>query len=238
MVVVALLSRFRDVLVTVVVSVPGSLILEVLLVIVRLIILPGGRLRLSHRWGVLSKPFVNQHFFLHGVDVHVCNWGLLSNSLNSASRSAPVGFNSLHVPLVHHCHNVLMLKWVQLSEDPFVPLVDQNFLLKGSNFVEKAHHEIDPAPINWFSKGLASSNMQCIHEIVVLTAPAVRDCEWSPETSPKEGMRVEVGFLAETFNGDGIKFNSSVVFRNIVSAGVSAGKVGLEARSKGIEVIR
>ena len=53
-----LLPRLGDVLVAVVVGVPGSLVLEVLFVIVGLIILPTGWLSLSHRRSILPQELV------------------------------------------------------------------------------------------------------------------------------------------------------------------------------------
>jgi hypothetical protein len=73
MMMVGLLAWFGDILGRVVVSVSGTLVLVVLLVVVCSVILPCGRLRFCHTRGILSQPFVYKSLLLHVVDIHISN---------------------------------------------------------------------------------------------------------------------------------------------------------------------
>lgn len=73
MVVVPLLSWLWDILVAIMVSVPGPLILKVLFVIASAVVLEGSWLRLCHLRCVFSQPIVDQSLLLYGIDVHIVN---------------------------------------------------------------------------------------------------------------------------------------------------------------------
>jgi hypothetical protein len=51
-------------------------------------------------------------------------------------------------------------------------MVDKNRFLFGSTFVEQSNQEVDSAAIKGFCKGLSSSNMQNIDEILILAGPS------------------------------------------------------------------
>lgn len=145
--VVVLLARSRDVLMTIVVGVTGTLILEVLLVVACGVVLPGGGFGFAHAGGVLTEEFVDEGLFLHGVNVHISDRRQIFDGEFGVGVSAPVCFNTLQVPLVDNSDGVLCLEAENLTEDALVPLVNQDGLLLGSRFAEESHEEVDAAAI-------------------------------------------------------------------------------------------
>ncbi len=127
----ALLPRLGHILMALMVGVPGSLVLEVLFVVVRLVVLPTRWLRLGHRGSVLPQELVHQQLLLHRVDVHVGDGREAGLGDLGSSDPPPVGLYSLHVPLVHHRHDVLGLERPELLENALVPEINEDLLLLG-----------------------------------------------------------------------------------------------------------
>jgi len=185
-------ARLRNVLVGEMISMSGTLVLEVLLVVVGQVILPSGWLSLCHTWYEISQPVVNESILLNSINVHVCNGGKVCLFLLCFGIPAPVCLNSLHVPLIHHCHDVLALYIVQFSEDSFIPLIDKNSLLVWSSLTEQSHQEVDATTIDRLSKGLSSSHVQGIEEIIWLRSPAWCNLKHISEALPKISVRIEI----------------------------------------------
>lgn len=60
-----------------------------------------------------------------------------------------MSLDSLHVPLIDYCYNIFMIfQSIQLSEYPFISIIDQNSLLFGSYLIEKSYKEVDSTAIN------------------------------------------------------------------------------------------
>jgi hypothetical protein len=222
-----LLAGSRDVLVAIVVGVPGALVFEVFFVVARGVVLPGGRLGFGHAGGVLSEEFVDEGLFLHGVDVHVGDGGEVLDWEFCVGVSAPVCLNTLHVPLVDNCDGVLGFETEDLAEDAFVSMVDQNGLLLGSGFAEKSHEEVDAAAIHRLRKGLTASDIDSLVEILVLTGPGGGGVEGGEESPPEEGVEVEIGLQSQGFNGDGIKLHPTEHLLRIILGSILEGICGL-----------
>jgi len=80
--------------------------------------------------------------------------------------------------------------------------------------------------------------LKSIEEIMILGGPGAGELSCMENGSIEEGVEVEVGLLSEGFNCQRIKGNSTVIFLDIVSAGIFTGIVGLKSRSKYFEVLR
>lgn len=132
----ALLPRLRDVSVAVVVGVPGSLILEVLFVVIRLVVLPTCRLSPSNRRSVIPQELVHQELLLNSINVHVSNWGKIGLGDLGSSDSSPVGLHSFHVPLIYYCYDVLCFQGPEIPEDTLVSEIDKDLLLLGGALAE------------------------------------------------------------------------------------------------------
>lgn len=232
-----LLARSRDVLVAIVVGVPGTLVFEVFLVVAGRVVLPGGGLGFGYTGGVLSQEFVDEGLFLHGVDVHIGDGGKVLDWELSVGVSAPVSLNTLHVPLVDNCNSVLGFKAEELAEDAFVSLVDQDGLLLGSRFAEKPHQEVDAAAIQRLRKGLTASNIDSLVEILVLAGPGRGGVEGGEESPPEEGVEVEIGLQSQGFNGDGIKLRPSEHLLRIILGSILEGVCGLQPRGEEVEIV-
>ena len=183
-----------NVLVTFVMCVPCSFVLEVLFMIICEHILMSCWLRVCQLAWSISQVIIYHFSLLIFIDVHVCNRGnLLFHNLCSRCPS-PVSFNSLHMPLINNSHNFVTIHIVQIPENSFVSLVDQNGFLLWSHFVQHLNHQINPASINGFSKGFTSSSMQNIKKVFVIRLPS----DWVPleeSGSPKSSMEVHISFL-------------------------------------------
>ena len=57
------------------------------------------------------------------------------------------------------------------------------------------------------------------------------------DSSPEEGVEVEVWLLSEGFDRDRIEGGATIVLLDVVSACVLASKVGLQSRSEDSEVL-
>ena len=180
----ALLPRRGHVLVALVVRVPRSLVLEVLFVVVRLVVLPTRWLGLGHRGSVLPQELVHQQLLLHRVDVHVGDGREAGLGHLGSSDPPPVGLHSLHVPLVHHRHDVLGLERPELLENALVPEINQNLLLLGGALGQQGDEEVDPASVHGFSEGLSSPGIEDIVEIIVLTGPRRAELACLEDRSP------------------------------------------------------
>lgn len=138
-----------------------SLGLEVVLVILSAVVLPGGRLGASQLGSKDSEFVVDEFALLQLVDVEVSNGvdgGLLE--FGSGSR-APVGFDTVHVPLVNDRHGLLALGVaVEGVEDVEVLLVDENSLLVGGEFLEKLDEPVRAEAVNGFGESLAAVHVE------------------------------------------------------------------------------
>lgn len=119
-----LLSWFWHIGVAVVMSVSGSFVLEVLLVIVDKDVLVSCWLGFSNLASVLSQEIVDNLVLLESVNVHISHWWQHLLGDFSAGGSSPVSLNSLHVPLVDDGDNVLLLDVVNFSENCFASPID------------------------------------------------------------------------------------------------------------------
>ena len=167
-----LLSRLRDVLVTIVMSVPGPLILEVLFMVSRRVILPGCRLGLGHLGSILPQEFIDQQLLLDCVDVHIGDGRKVGLDWLGSRGPSPVGLDAFHVPLVDHSDDILGLEFVKVPEDSDVSHIDKDLLLLRRALVQKSNQEVDPAPVHGLSKGLSASHVEHISEILRLAGPS------------------------------------------------------------------
>lgn len=225
-------ARLGNVLVGVVVHVPRTLVLVVLLVVVRQVVLPRGRLTLRHFRYVVSQPIVDERVLLDGVDVHVGNGGQVFLFQLSARESAPVGLDSFHVPLVDHCHDVLGLDVVEISEDSLVPLVDEDALLLWGGLAEQSDEEVDATAVDGLCKGLSAPHVEGVEEIVRLAGPAGGNFHHIPETLPEICVKVEVGLKSESLYCRVIEGLPSEYLLRAVVRGVLEGQLGLQAGSE------
>ena len=155
-----LLSWFRNIFMSVVVSMSCPLVLKVFLMIIGAFVLPCSWLSLTNLWIVFSEPLVNQSFLLDGIDIHISNRRYLLLRELSVGQSSPMSLNSFHMPLIHYSYNILMFSQsIQISENPFVSLVNKDFLLFWCHFIKESHKEIDSTTINGLCECLASSNV-------------------------------------------------------------------------------
>jgi hypothetical protein len=233
---VGLLPRGGHVLVTVVVRVAGTLVLEVLLVVASRVVLPGSGLGLGDAGSVLPQEFVDERFLLHGVDVHVGDGGAVVGGEFGAGVSAPVGLDALHVPLVDHGHGVLGLEGEELAEDAFVPVVDQDGLLLGRSLVEQSHQEVDPAAVHRFREGLPAPHVHRLVEVLVFAGPRRRRVEGREKGAPQEGVEVEVGLQPQGLDGDRVELNSAEDLLGLVLGRVFERKGGFESGLEEVEV--
>jgi hypothetical protein len=125
MMVVTLLSGLRNISVSIVVGVSGSLVLKDFLVVVGQVILPSSRFALGHLRSVFSKPLVDEGLLLNSIDVHIVDRGKLRFLFKSLGLSAPVGLYAFHVPLVDDSYDIfVILKLIKFAEYSNVPLVN------------------------------------------------------------------------------------------------------------------
>ena len=83
-----------------------------------------------------------------------------------------MSLHSLHVPLIDHCDDILCLYRVEISEDTLISLINEDTLLLGSDLTDKAYKIVDSASIDGLRKGLSSSHVKSVEEIVRLGGPA------------------------------------------------------------------
>ena len=163
-----------------VVSVSRSLTLEVLFVVVDQMVLVSGGFRMGNLRSVLSEELVNNVIFLPGIDVHISNWRQDFLVDFGACGSAPVGLNCLHVPLIDHCHDVILVDVVNVTENSLSSPVHQNILLLWCDLVKHAHQKVNSASVAWLSKCLTSSCVKSVHPVLVIVSPCRLDlCEVS-----------------------------------------------------------
>ena len=144
-----LFSRFRNICMSIVVSVPSSFILKHFFVIVGQIVLPRSRLTFSLIRHIFSQVLVDKSLLLNSVDIHVVDWRKLWFLFNSLCLSAPVSLYTFHVPLIDNSDDILMIfQFIQIAKDPNITLIHQNLFLFGSNFTEKTHKEVDTTSIH------------------------------------------------------------------------------------------
>lgn len=221
----------------VVVGVSGSLVFEVLLVVSGRVVLPRGGFGLGDAGGVLPEEFVDEGLLLHGVDVHVSDGRPVGDRNLGVGVPPPVGFNSLHVPLVHHSDGVLRLQGEELPEDPLVSLVDEDGLLFGCGLAEQCHEEVDPAAIDGLGEGFAAAAVGGLVEVGVLAVPGGGGVEGEHEGAPEEGVEVEIGLKVEGFDGDGVEINSTEDLLRLVLGCVFESVCDFEAGGEEVEVI-
>ena len=165
-------SRFRDVCMSIVVSVPSPLVLKHFFVIMSQIVLPSGWLTLCHVRYVVSQPLVDKSLLLEGIDIHIMNWRKLRLFLKGFCLSAPVSFNALHMPLIDHSYNIFMFfQLKEVTEDSNISLINQYLFLFGSYLAEKTYKEVNTTSIHWLGKGFTSSHFKGVQEIVILGIP-------------------------------------------------------------------
>lgn len=226
-----------NILVAIMRSVPGTLIFEVLFMIVGLIVLPWCWLWFCYFRCILSQPLIDKSFFLHGIDVHISNWRFMRFYDFSSGCSAPVSLNSFHVPLIYHCYDVFRFEVVKIIKNAEITLIDENLLLFGCRFRKETNQKIDPWSINWFCECLSSSDVKNVDKIVVLAAPARGCVESGHYSSPNKGVAVEIRLESQCFNCSGIKGRSTEDSSSIIFIGVFKGVVSLETRSKDSEIL-
>ena len=83
-----------------------------------------------------------------------------------------MGLNALHVPLVHYGHNIFAFCVVNFFKNALVSMINENFLLFWSDFVEKANKIVDTTSVDRLSESLASSDVNCIDEVIINTFPS------------------------------------------------------------------
>lgn len=68
--------------------------------------------------------------------------------LESFGLSAPVSFNTFHVPLIDHGNNIFMaFHVIDVAEDSDISFIDQNLLLFWCQFIQKSNQKVDSASI-------------------------------------------------------------------------------------------
>lgn len=143
-------ARLGNVLVSIVVGVPGTLIFVVLFVIVGEVVLPGGRLSFTDLGSIFSQPLVGEELLLHIIDGHISHGREILLGNNSACMIAPVSLDSLHVPLIDNGHDVLVIfeVVVEILKNTNIPLVDNDILLLRGRPVEERHEEINTETVH------------------------------------------------------------------------------------------
>jgi len=143
------------------------------------------------------------------------------------------------MPLIDHCYYIFVTFYVvDLIEDSFVSLVDQDALLLGAHSTEQTDKKVDSASINRFCEGLSSSHMEGVDEVFILRGPAAGQRGCFEISVPEKGMGVEIRLNFQGFNSDGIENCSSVYFSDVIFACIFAGKVGLKSWAKEVEIFR
>ena len=130
-----------------VVSVSCSLILEVLFVIVDQMVLMTGGFGVGDFRSVFSEEFVHNVVLLPSVNIHIGDWRQDFLVDLSACGSAPMGLDGLHVPLVDHGHDVLLVDVVNVSENSFSSPVHQDLLLLWCDLVKHTHQKVNSASV-------------------------------------------------------------------------------------------
>lgn len=145
------------VIMTLELNVPNSLSLEVVLMVLRAVVFPGGGFSPAEFRRNEPKFVIDELAFHELVDIEVTDgvdWLLLQ--LSAGSR-APVRFNTGYVPLVDDSHSLLALRVsVQSVENVQVFLVHENLLLVRSEFLEEFYEPVRTETVHGLSERLAA----------------------------------------------------------------------------------
>lgn len=122
-------SRWFDVLVACVMSVPCSFVLKVLFVIACNHILMSSRFWFCYLTCVFSQELIDNMQFLIFINVHVCNWRDWLFSIPGACSFSPVSLDSFNVPLIDYSNNFFSLSIVKISKNAFISMIYYDFFL-------------------------------------------------------------------------------------------------------------